>query len=204
MSEDQDPDSSNRTNGPSTNDIEQRTWDWFTGAVALRFGPAYYQLLGPTNGDRWPDVVALRAHDRVAFEITSPLRPEDVVHKLRRNGVGVESDDHQPAQARLERRVVEALKRKIRRYQSRAQGMPLCLLITLAHPSALPLTAQLNLKRLSGVVRGHLANFLDQPLDAVYLVGPGTRAHLLWRRRGPKWKKIFPDLDAAPPVPPGN
>jgi hypothetical protein len=190
---DADPDSNGNHNGLSNTDIEQLTWDWFSGAVAQRFGPAHYQLLTIPEADKWPDVVALRAHDRVAFEITSPLRPDDVVKKPTHNG-DADTDDA-PVQIRLEQRVMEALKRKIKKYGSRHMGMPLGLLITLAHPSSQQFSAQADMRRLRGVVCSHLANFLRQPLDAVYLVGPGEKARLLWRRRGSKWKKIFPELD---------
>jgi hypothetical protein len=188
---DPDPDISN---GPSNDTVEERTWTWFFEAMSLRFGPAYYQLLSAATGDHWPDVIALRAHDRVGFEITSPLRPEDVVRK---RSEAVEDDGEQPAQARLEKRVIEALRRKIKKYGNGPSAMPLALLITLAHPSSLKFTAHLDRPRLAGVVRGHLTNFLHQPIDAVYLVGPGAQAHLLWRRRGAKWKKLFPELNGA-------
>ncbi len=203
MPDDPEPDCSNHhPNGPSNNDIEQRTWDWFASAVSQRFGPAYFQVTGPTNGELWPDVIAVRAHDRVGFEITSPLRPEDVVKKSSRNGA-TPDDDTLPPQTRLEKRVIEALRRKIKKYGNRKTGMPLALLITLAHPSAQKLSGHMDLRRLSSTVRGHIGNFLHQPLDAVYLVGPGERAYLLWRRRGPQWKKIFPDLDLVlPQLPP--
>lgn len=194
MSDDPDPYSAN---GPSNDDIERRTWDWFLAAVASRFGPAFYQEITPPNGDRWPDVVALRAHDRVSFEITSPLRPEDVVGKPSRHRLPIEDDGTLPAQARLEKRVIEALKRKIKKYGQSSSQEPLALLLTMAHPSAQKLFSKVNLTRLAGVVTGHLANFLRQPIDAVYLVGPGVRSHLLWRRRGAKWKKLFPELDGV-------
>jgi hypothetical protein len=197
-----DPDSHNHhPNGPSNNDIEQRTWDWFASTVGQRFGSAYYQVTGPSNGELWPDVIAVRAHNRVGFEIPSPLRPEDVVKKTSR--IGAAPDDAElPPHTRLEQRVIEALRRKIKKYGDRQTGMPLALLITLAHPSAQKLSGQMDLRRLAGTVRGHISNFLHQPLDAVYLVGPGEHAYLLWRRRGPQWKKIFPDLPW--PTPDGN
>lgn len=185
------------SNGLSNTDVEERTWEWFSEAVTARFGPAYYQLLGIPAHDHWPDRIALRAHSRVAFEITSPLRPEDVVPKNNRHPELEAAEIELPMQVRLEQRVIEALRRKIRKYGSRNTGMPLALLITLAHPSAQPFFGAADLRRLSGVVRGHVTNFLHQPLDAVYLVGPGQRAVLLWRRRGSKWKKLFPELGAA-------
>jgi len=192
MSSDPDPYSAN---GPTNDAVEQRTWEWFHSAAAARFGPAYYQDLHPLGGDNWPDILAVRAHSRVGFEITSPLRPEDVVRKG--NNHTYEDDSDLPAQARLEKRVVEAVRRKIKKYGQGKSEIPLALLITLAHPSSQRLFSQIDLRRLTGVVRGHLSNFLHQPLDAVYLVGPGARAHLLWRRRGPKWKKLFPELNGA-------
>jgi hypothetical protein len=191
---DSDPHPNGSNNGPSNNVIERLTWEWFAGAVGVRFGPSYYQLLTVPERDKWPDAVALRAHDRVAFEITSPLRPDDVVKKPHHNGDEDEPDV--PAQIQLEQRVMEALKRKIKKYGNRHMGMPLCLLITLAHPSSLRFFAPADMRRLKGVVSGHLANFVRQPIDAVYLVGPGEKSRLLWRRRGSKWKKIFPELDS--------
>jgi hypothetical protein len=180
--------------GPTNDDIEQLTWEWFAAAIELRFGPAYYQVLEPPDGgDHWPDVVALRAHDRVGFEITSPLRPEDVVKKKFEGSV--DPDDELPAQRRLERRVVEALKRKIKKYGRQKTELPLALLVTMAHPSSLKFFSHTDIEHLSQVVKSVLGHLLHQPIDAVYLVGPGERAHLLWRRRGPKWKKLFPELN---------
>jgi len=189
---DPDPHPNGPSNGLSNDDIERRTWDWFSGAVEVRFGPAYYHLLAPDDGERWPDVIALRAHDRVGFEITSPLRPEDVVKKH-----GTNSDDEAdvPMQRQLEKRVIEALKRKIKKYGNRKMQLPLALLITLAHPSTMKFFSHTDLEHLSQVVKSVLGHLLHQPIDAVYLVGPGERAHLLWRRRGAQWKKLFPELE---------
>ncbi|RPH95278.1 hypothetical protein EHM69_04985 [candidate division KSB1 bacterium] len=184
------------SNGLSNDDIERRTWDWFAAAVGLLFGPAYYQRLTPPDGDHWPDVLVLRAHDRVGFEITSPLRPEDVVKKSNRNGD--EDDGELTAQAKLERRVIEAVRRKIKKYGSKPTDFPLGLLVTLAHPSSLKFSSSAtDLLHLSQVVKSRLGHLIHQPIDAVYLVGPGERAYLLWRRRGAKWKKLFPELHAA-------
>jgi hypothetical protein len=181
------------SNGLSNDDVERRTWQWFAAAVAEHFGPAYYQQLDPPDGDLWPDVLTLRAHDRVGFEITSPLRPEDVVKKPNHTGG---DDTDLSAQARLERRVMEAVKRKIKKYGSKPTDFPLGLLITLAHPSSLKFSSsKTDLLHLSQVVKSRLGHWIHQPIDAIYLVGPGSQAHLLWRRRGPKWKKLFPDLE---------
>jgi hypothetical protein len=188
-----DPDSHlSPANGLSNDDIERRTWEWFTGAVGVFFGPAYYQPLNHDAGDLWPDVMALRAHDRVGFEITSPLRPGDVVKK---NNSTPEEESDIPLQRQIEKRVIEALKRKIKKYGNRKMGLPLALLITLAHPSAMKFYSHTDLEHLSQVVKSVLGHLLHQPIDAVYLVGPGERAHLLWRRRGAQWKKLFPDLE---------
>lgn len=182
-------------NGLSNDDIERRTWDWFSGAVEVIYGPAFYQLLDPLDGDRWPDVIALRAHDRVGFEITSPLRPDDVVKK--RSANSTEDEAEIPLQRQLEKRVIEALKRKIKKYGNRKMELPLALLITLAHPSTMKFFSHTDLEHLSQVVKSVLGHLLHQPIDAVYLVGPGERAHLLWRRRGAQWKKLFPELEKA-------
>jgi len=183
-----------KNNGPSNDDVERRTWQWFTAAISAQFGPAHYQVVYPPEGDIWPDVTAVRAHVRVGFEITSPLRPEDVVKKPNHNG---DNDDDRPLQARLEGRVMEAVKRKIKKYGSKPSDFPLGLLVTLAHPSSLKFSSsETDLMHLSQVVKSRLGHLIHQPIDAVYLVGPGASAHLLWRRRGAKWKKLFPDLDA--------
>lgn len=189
---DPDPDIQNG----STNDaIERRTWEWFASAVELRFGPAFYHVLDKTNGDLWPDVLALRAHDRMGFEITSPLRPEDVVKKPNHNG---DDDNGLTTQTMLERRVLEAVKRKIKKYGNKPSDFPLGLLVTLAHPSSLKFSStQTDLLHLAQVVKSRLGHLIHQPIDAVYLVGPGPRAHLLWRRRGAKWKKLFPDFESV-------
>jgi len=180
------------SNGLSNDDVERRTWEWFAAAVGLHFGPAFYQQLDPPDGDLWPDVLTLRAHDRVGFEITSPLRPEDVVRKPNHTG----DDGELSAQARLERRVIEAVRRKIKKYGNKPSDFPLGLLVTLAHPSSLKFSSsKTDLLHLSQVVKSRLGHLIHQPIDAVYLVGPGERAHLLWRRRGPKWKKLFPDFE---------
>jgi len=182
-------------NGLSNDDIERRTWDWFSGAVEVIYGPAHYQLLNHDAADRWPDVIALRAHDRVGFEITSPLRPEDVVKKHHSSDGDDEAEISM--QRKLEKRVIEALKRKIKKYGNKKMELPLALLITLAHPSSMKFFSQTDLTHLSQVVKSVLGHLLHQPIDAVYLVGPGERAHLLWRRRGAQWKKLFPELDHA-------
>ncbi len=196
MADDPDPNNSN-SNGPTNDVIEQRTWEWFSGAVSARFGPAYYQILDGALSVHWPDVMAVRAHDRVGFEITSPLRPEDVVRK--RNVLPEEDDaevDVRKRKQRLfERRVVEAINRKMKKYGRTATDEPLALLVTLAHPSAQKFFSAANVEHLSQVVKSRLGHLLHQPIDAVYLVGPGVRAYLLWRRRGAKWSKLFPDLD---------
>lgn len=182
------------SNGPSNDDVEKKTWDWFARAVSQEYGPAHYQVVYPPDGGLWPDVIVVRAHDRVGFEITSPLRPEDVVKKTNHPS---DDDDGASLQARLERRVLEAVKRKIKKYGSKPSNFPLGLLVTLAHPSSLKFSSsETNLAHLSQVVKSRLGHLIHQPIDAVYLVGPGARAHLLWRRRGAKWKKLFPELDA--------
>lgn len=198
MSDDPDNNKSNsNSNGPSNVIIEQRTWDWFHASVARRYGPVHYHILDGALSVHWPDVVAVRAHDRVGFEITSPLRPGDVVKK--RSTVSeddsVEEDSRKIKQRLFEQRVVDAVTRKIKKYGKTPAGEPLALLITLAHPSSLKFFSPANVPRLSKIVRGHLLNFVHQPIDAVYLVGPGERAYLLWRRRGSRWKKLFPELD---------
>lgn len=181
------------SNGPTNDAIERRTWEWFAAAVELRFGPAFYQQLDPPDGDHWPDVLTLRAHDQVGFEITSPLRPEDVVKKPNHTDT---DDGELSLQARLERRVIEAVRRKIKKYGSKPTDFPLGLLVTLAHPSSLKFSSsETDLIHLSQVVKSRLGHLIHQPIDAVYLVGPGARAHLLWRRRGSKWKKLFPELE---------
>jgi hypothetical protein len=183
------------SNGLTNDAIERRTWEWFAAAVELRFGSAFYQQLDPPTGDHWPDVLTLRAHDQVGFEITSPLRPEDVVKKPNHNG---DDDNGLSLQARLERRVIEAVRRKIKKYGSKPTDFPLGLLITLAHPSSMKFfPSETDLLHLSQVVKSRLGHLIHQPIDAVYLVGPGSRAHLLWRRRGSKWKKLFPELEPA-------
>jgi hypothetical protein len=186
-----DPDPDIR-NGSANDAIERRTWEWFAAAVAIRFGPAFYHVLDNPDGDLWPDVLTLRAHDRVGFEITSPLRPEDVVKKPNHNG----DDDHGlTMQMQLERRVLEAVKRKIKKYGNKPSDFPLGLLVTLAHPSSLKFSSsETDLIHLSQVIKSSLGHLIHQPIDAVYLVGPGAQAHLLWRRRGSKWKKLFPEF----------
>ena len=198
MSDDPDPNNHNGNNNGPTNDvIERRTWEWFHAAVSAKYGPAHYHVLDGALSVHWPDVAAVRAHDRVGFEITSPLRPEDVVRK--RSTVSddddVEEDSRKLKQRFFEQRVVEAISRKIKKYGRNPLSEPLALLITLAHPSSLKFFSPRNVPRLSKIVRGHLLNFVHQPIDAVYLVGPGEKAYLLWRRRGAKWKKLFPELD---------
>ena len=142
-------------------------------------------------------MLTLRAHDRVGFEITSPLRPEDVVRKPNHAG-GDEGE--LSVQAKLERRVIEAVRRKIKKYGSKPTDFPLGLLVTLAHPSSLKFSSsKTDVLHLSQVVKSRLGHLIHQPIDAVYLVGPGERAHLLWRRRGSKWKKLFPEVDAISP-----
>lgn len=189
-------------NGPTNDVIEQRTWDWFHATVAARFGPAHYQVAAHRPNDHWPDVIALRGHEEVGFEITSPLKPEDVVRRptpAAHNGTsdGTEADEEGISRQKLlEQRVVGALKRKIKKYGAQSTQLPLALLITLAHPSTLKFSStKSDVAHLASVVRGHFGKFLHQPIDAVYLVGPGEKAYLLWRRRGPKWKKLFPELD---------
>ncbi|MBU0507816.1 hypothetical protein KKH27_03120 [bacterium] len=190
-----DPDPYIIGNGPTNDDVERRTWNWFAAAVATQFGPAHYQVVYPPEGDLWPDVTAVRAHERVGFEITSPLRPEDVVKKPNHNS---EDDETATPQARLERRVMEAVKRKIKKYGNKPSDFPLGLLVTLAHPSSQKFSqSEIDLTHLSQVVKSRLGHLIHQPIDAVYLVGPGARAHLLWRRRGSKWKKLFPELDTV-------
>jgi hypothetical protein len=199
-----DPDPHISTNNGPTNDvIEQRTWEWFTGAVSARFGPAHYHVLDGALSVHWPDVMAVRAHERVGFEITSPLRPEDVVRK---RSVVPEDDDSEVDSRKLkqrlfERRVVEAINRKMKKYGRTAADEPLALLVTLAHPSAQKFFSAANVGHLSQVVKSRLGHLIHQPIDAVYLVGPGERAYLLWRRRGAKWKKLFPELDELAPGP---
>ncbi|HEY3295262.1 MAG TPA: hypothetical protein VGL38_07475 [bacterium] len=190
---DPDPYPSPNNGGLSNNDIERRTWEWFSSAVEVIFGPAYYHVLNHDVGDLWPDVIALRAHDRVGFEITSPLRPEDVVKK--HSSSAADDEAEMPVQRQLEKRVIEALKRKIKKYGNRKMQLPLALLITLAHPSTMKFFSHTDLEHLSQVVKSVLGHLLHQPIDAVYLVGPGERAHLLWRRRGAQWKKLFPELE---------
>lgn len=204
---DPDPQYISAKNGPSNDVIEKRTWDWFHASVSARFGPAHFREWSPPGREHWPDIIALRGHDRVGFEITSPLKPEDVVMRPANgptNGTLPDpgSDDESrltPTQERqklLEQRVVGALKRKIKKYGAHHSGNPLALLITLAHPSTLRFSStNTNVAHLASVVRGHFGKFLHQPIDAVYLVGPGEKAYLLWRRRGSRWKKLFPELD---------
>jgi hypothetical protein len=185
-------------NGPTNDVIEQRTWEWFSAAVSKRYGPAHYHLLDGALSVHWPDVAAVRAHDRVGFEITSPLRPEDVVPKRTAETNGDDDDEVDPRalkQRLFEQRIVEAVTRKIKKYGRHPLSEPLALLITLAHPSSLRFFSAGNVPRLSKIVRSHLINFVHQPIDAIYLVGPGEKAYLLWRRRGSRWKKLFPDLD---------
>ena len=194
---DSNPKSAFTNNGPTNDVIEHRTWEWFQAAVSRQFGPAHYHVMDGALSVHWPDVVAVRAHDRVGFEITSPLRPEDVVRK--RSTVSedddVEDDSRKAKQRFFEQRVLEAITRKIKKYGKTPADEPLALLITLAHPSSQKFFSPANVPRLAKIVRGHLLNFLHQPIDAVYLVGPGERAYLLWRRRGAKWTKLFPELD---------
>jgi hypothetical protein len=188
--------SSSNHNSLSNDVVERRTWDWFAGAVAARYGPAHYRLIHPPENDLWPDVYAIRGNERVGFEITSPLRPEDVVSKPNGNGSEQPDEEPPPRQKLLERRVIEAVRRKIKKYGNKPSDFPLGLLVTLAHPSSLKFSStETDLKHLSQVVKSHLGHLLHQPIDAVYLVGPGSRAVLLWRRRGPKWSKLFPELD---------
>ena len=194
MSSDPDPNKSN-SSGPSNVVIERRTWEWFHAAVSARYGPVHYHILDGALAVHWPDVVAVRAHDRVGFEITSPLRPEDVVRK---RNVASEDDGETDSRTRrqrlFEQRVVEAINRKMKKYGKSPSGEPLALLVTLAHPSAMKFSAT-DVVHLAQVVKSRLGHLLHHPLDAVYLVGPGERAYLLWRRRGAKWKKLFPELD---------
>jgi hypothetical protein len=204
---DPDPHSNSTKNGPSNDVVEKRTWDWFHATVAARFGPAHFRVWTPAERDHWPDVIALRGHEKVGFEITSPLKPEDVVTRPGNetgNGFRPASEEGEDErvvagayrQKLLEQRVVGALKRKIKKYGEHHSGIPLALLITLAHPSSLKFSStHTDIAHLASVVRGHFGKFLHQPIDAVYLVGPGEKAFLLWRRRGPKWKKLFPELD---------
>lgn len=202
MGDNPDP---HKNNGPTNDVIEQRTWDWFHATVSARYGPAHFRVISGRTNDHWPDVIALRGHEEVGFEITSPLKPEDVVRRpvpVSSNGShhGAEGgDDDEEGISRqklLEQRVVGALKRKIKKYGAQDTGLPLALLITLAHPSTLRFSSTKNdVAHLASVVRGHFGKFLHQPIDAVYLVGPGEKSYLLWRRRGPKWKKLFPELD---------
>jgi hypothetical protein len=183
-------------NSPSNDVIERRTWEWFIGAVSARYGPAHYRKIDPPDNHLWPDVYAVRGNERVGFEITSPLRPEDVVAKS--NGNGRDDTDEEPPsrQKLLERRVIEAVRRKINKYGNKPSDFPLGLLVTLAHPSSLKFSStETDLIHLSQVVKSVLGHLLHQPIDAVYLVGPGERSVLLWRRRGPKLKKLFPELD---------
>ena len=194
---DPDPNNHANNNGPTNDVIERRTWEWFQAAVSRQFGPAHYHLLDGALSVHWPDVVAVRAHDRVGFEITSPLRPEDVVRKKVMEIVDddPEEDPRALKQRLFEQRIVEAISRKIRKYGHHPLAEPLALLITLAHPSSLKFYSPTNVPRLAKIVRGHLTNFVHQPIDAIYLVGPGEKAYLLWRRRGSKWKKLFPELN---------
>ena len=190
-------------NGPTNDVIERRTWEWFHAAVSAKFGPAHYHVLDGALSVHWPDVAAVRAHERVGFEITSPLRPEDVVSK--RTAVveddDAEEDSRKVKQRLFERRVVEAINRKMKKYGKTATDEPLALLVTLAHPSAQKYFSATNVEHLAQVVKSRLGHLIHQPIDAVYLVGPGERAYLLWRRRGAKWKKLFPDIDALEPRP---
>ncbi|MBU1936331.1 hypothetical protein KKG05_02950, partial [bacterium] len=97
----------------------------------------------------------------------------------------------------LHQRVLEATMRKIERYGARSISEPTALLITLAHPATLRLTrGNAFLPGIAEELQVSLAQELEQPFDAIYLVGPGENAQLLWRRSGAKWKRIFPELDA--------
>ena len=172
----------------SNADVEERTWQWFMGAVSRRFGPAYYASAHHPVSENWPDIIAKRAKATICFEITSPLRPDDVnSHKT--------DDEEQPFL--LHQRILEATARKIERYGARAIAEPIALLITLAHPATLRLTrGNTSLPGIAEELQMSLAQELEQPFDAIYLVGPGENAQLLWRRSGSKWKRIFPELDA--------
>lgn len=164
------------------------------GAVSRRFGPAYYDgAHHPAHSD-WPDIVARRARRTVCFEITSPLQPHDVVTEKKNDGEPVEENPFS-----LHRRILEATGRKIHRYGTRHFSQPMALLITLAHPMALHLSrGNATLAGIGEELQEAVAQQLHQPFDAIYLIGPGEYAQLLWRRRGSRWKQVFPDLDGTP------
>ena len=173
--------------------VEDRTWQWFMGAVSRRFGPAFYDSAHHPAHSDWPDIVAHRARRTVCFEITSPLQPHDVTNNRRNNDELVEENPFS-----LHRRILEATTRKIHRYGVRHFSQPMALLITLAHPTALRLSqGDATLEGIGEELQDTFAEELHQPFDAIYLIGPGPNARLLWRRHGPKWKRVFPDLDGA-------
>jgi hypothetical protein len=178
---------------PSNAVIEDRTWQWFMGAVSRHWGPAFYDNAHhPTHSD-WPDIIAYRSRRTVCFEITSPLLPQDVNTGWKGNGEMVEDEPFT-----LRRRILEATVRKIHRYNSRHFAQPMALLITLAHPTTQRLSrGDATAADIGEELQTTLAEELHQPFDAIYLIGPGPHAWLLWRRTGPKWKRVFPELDAS-------
>jgi hypothetical protein len=183
----------NPSSKPPNSVIEDRTWQWFMGAVSRRFGPAFYDRAHHPAHSDWPDIVARRARRAVGFEITSPLQPHDVVVE-RKN----DSEPTEESPFSLQRRILQATKRKMQRYGMRHSSQPMALLITLAHPIARRLAeGDAPLAGIDEELQDALAQRLHQPFDAIYLIGPGAYARLLWRRHGSKWKRVFPDLDGA-------
>jgi len=178
---------------PSNAVIEDRTWQWFMGAVSRHVGPAFYDgAHHPAHSD-WPDIIAHRSRRTVCFEITSPLLPHDVNGGKKNNGELVEESPFN-----LRQRVLEATIRKIHRYGMRHFSQPMALLITLAHPITQRLArGDATVAGIDEELQAALAQELHQPFDAIYLIGPGPRAWLLWRRAGPKWKRVFPELDTS-------
>ncbi|MFH1010175.1 MAG: hypothetical protein V1784_02935 [bacterium] len=178
---------------PSNAVIEDRTWQWFMGAVSRYLGPAFYDgARHPAHSD-WPDIIAHRSRRTVCFEITSPLLPHDV------NSGG--KDNHELVKENpftLRQRILDATIRKIHRYGVRHFSQPMALLITLAHPITQRLSrGDATVAGIGEELQATLAEELHQPFDAIYLIGPGPHAWLLWRRTGPKWKRVFPELDTA-------
>jgi hypothetical protein len=178
---------------PSNALIEDRTWQWFMGAVARHLGPAYYdEAHHPAHSD-WPDIVAQRSRRTICFEITSPLSPHDV-----NSGKKNDSELIEETPFTLRQRVMEATARKIHRYGMRHFSQPMALLITLAHPITQRLSkGDPTAAGIDEELKTALSQELHQPFDAIYLVGPGPRARLLWRRSGAQWKRVFPELDES-------
>jgi hypothetical protein len=178
---------------PSNAVIEDRTWQWFMGAISRHVGPAFYDgAHHPAHSD-WPDIIAHRSRRTVCFEITSPLLPQDVNSGWKGNGEPAEEHPFT-----LRRRILEATVRKIHRYGVRHFAQPMALLITLAHPTTQRLSrGDATVAGFGEELQATLTEELHQPFDAIYLIGPGPHAWLLWRRTGPKWKRVFPELDAS-------